>query len=148
MSIQLEDVKEDLQFEKAMLFVIIIFSINFLQNFYFSKDKQKKVEEKTKIIENIKNQVSNMSKKRDFFKRTKKPAATKIQTNTLNSIPTNRDLERSMTSINTSRMNSTFMDDFSQGFNAVWNKLLSKFHSTSKNKNILDSISSIDKPYK
>lgn len=89
-----------------------------------------------------------MSKKRDFFKRTKKPAATKIQTNNLNSIPTNRDLERSMTSINASRMNSTFMDDFSQGFNAVWNKLLSKFHSTSKNKNILDSISGLDKPYK
>lgn len=86
-----------------------------------------------------------MSKKRDFFKRSKpsKPSTKLKETSAkLNTLSSSREMDRSMISVNTSHLNSTFMDDFSQGFNSIWNKLLSKFHSKNniKSNNILDSL--------
>ena len=98
----------------------------------------KKLQEKSVAVEQIKIKITNMSKKKDFFKKSKTNNVL-IRENNLTTATTNRDFEKSMQTINTSRMNSSFMDDFSHGFNSFWNKLLIKVNSRSKNNNILDS---------
>ena len=110
----------------------------------------KKVEEKSLQIEQFKIKIQNMSKRKDFFKNPKKSNTMFIhKDNHLTTTMTTRDVEKSMLNVNTSRMNTSFMDDFSHGFNTVWNTLLTKFKSRSaKNNNILDSISSIEKSQK
>lgn len=90
-----------------------------------------------------------MSKQKDFLKNLRKTKTVTIQKDNFFTTMTNRDFEKSSMSINTSRMNTSFMDDFSHGFNTFWNSLLTKFHTKStKNNNILDSISSVEKSKK
>lgn len=106
----------------------------------------KKLEEQSMKIEQIKLKITNMSQKKDFLKnliksKTSIQKSQKIRTTTNF---TSRD-EISTISINTSRLNVSFVDEFSHGFNTIWNKLVTKFNSRqNKINNVLDSFSSLD----
>ena len=106
------------------------------------------MDEKSLQIEQIKIQITNQSQHKDFLKSLRKSKTNVKDNNNILTTMTTRDLEKSTISINTSRMNTSFMDDFSHGFNTFWNRLLTKFNARAKNNNILDSISSIENPPK
>lgn len=116
-------------------------------NLFLPKDKQKKVQEKSLQIEQIKIQITNMSQRPDFLKSLRKAKTAAAPKESPFHTMTNREFEKSSMSImNSSRMNTSIMDDFSHGFNTFWNKLLAKFNSrSSKSNNILDSIATSEK---